>query len=123
MCFRGVRLAVSLLSIWLIPCAIAQSGSAELTGEVHDPSSATVAKATVTLHEQATGQDFSTETSSEGIFFIAHLRPGLYDLSVSATGFKRFVQSGVLLKTGERVRVDANLVVGTSSESITVTGD
>jgi hypothetical protein len=121
--FRGMRLAVFLLAIWLVPSAIAQSGSAELTGEVHDPSSATVAKATVTIHEQAAGQDFSTETSSAGIFFIAHLRPGLYDLSVSAPGFKRFVQSGILLKTGERVRLDVNLVVGASSESITVTGD
>ena len=121
--FRGVRLAVSLLSIWLVPCAVAQSGSAELTGEVHDPSSATVAKATVTLHEQETGQDFSTETSSEGVFLLGHLRPGFYDLSVSASGFKRFLQSRILLKTGERVRVDANLVVGASSESITVIGD
>ena len=38
-------------------------------------------------------------------------------------GFKRFLQEGVRLTTGERVRVDIVLTIGNLDESVTVTSD
>jgi hypothetical protein len=42
---------------------------------------------------------------------------------LEASGFKRFAREGILLATGERLRVDVVLAVGSPSETVTVTFD
>ena len=101
----------------------AQAGSGELTGEVRDPSAAVVVGARVSLTQNDTNQTFSSVTSDAGIYSFSSLKPGMYDLAVEATGFKRFVHEQIRVITGERLRVDVDLQIGSTGESITVTSD
>ena len=100
-----------------------QIGEAELTGIIKDQSGATLAGAKLTLTATETGQTFSLTTESDGSYTFTDLKPGTYSLNVEATGFKRFVQTGIVLATGERNRVDPQMVTGGVDETVIVTSD
>ena len=114
-------LLICFLATFLPAAAHAQAGSGELTGEVRDPSEAPIPNAQVKLTHVETNRVFSSTTSDGGVYEFARLKPGLYTLTVEATGFKRFVREGIIVTTGDRVRIDANLVVGSTAETVTVT--
>ncbi len=105
----------------MTPVANAQVGQADLTGEVRDPSAAIVSSAKVTVTEVQTNQSYTATTDQAGVYDFGYLKPGLYTLTVEAQGFKRFVREGIQLATGELIRVDAELVLGSESEIVTVT--
>ena len=104
-----------------IPVANAQVGQAELTGEVRDPSAAIVSSAKVTVTEMQTNQSYTATTDQAGVYDFGYLKPGVYTLTAEAQGFKRFVREGIQLATGELIRLDAVLVLGSESEIVTVT--
>src|SRR5690348_5500150 len=103
--------------------AWAQAGFAELTGAVRSPDGAAVPDCRVTATELATGHAVSVTTSRQGLFTLFDLRPGSYRIEAGASGFQPGVRKGVQLVTGERVRIDFTLAVGTFTEAATVTAD
>src|SRR5262245_53481729 len=103
--------------------ALAQAGQSELTGDVRDSSGAAVAKATITVTQQETGDVTKTTSGKDGVYTITNLRPGLYLSTVKAQVFRRYVQEGVVLTTGERIRLDIALTVGQVNEEVKVTSD
>jgi hypothetical protein len=103
--------------------ALAQAAQGELTGAVRDGSGAGVAKATVTVTQTETGDVTKTTSGKDGVYTVTNLRPGLYNVTVEAQGFRRFVQEGVRLMTGERIRLDVALSVGGVNEEVKVTAD
>src|SRR5262245_17780104 len=121
-----VFLTLILTAIFL-PCAttvaLAQAGQSELTGDVRDGSGAGVAKATITVTQRETGDVTKTTSGTDGGYIITNLRPGLYNVTVEGQGFRRFVQEGVRLMTGERIRLDVALTVGGVNEEVKVTAD
>src|ERR1044072_7068126 len=101
----------------------AQAGQAELSGEVRDEAGAVVSGAQVTIKEAQTDNVLTATTRNDGLFTFTNLKPGLYTLSIETRGFKRFTREGVRLATGERVRFDVNLMVGSPDETVTVRAD
>jgi hypothetical protein len=61
-------------------------------------------------------------TNGSGDFLFAVLPIGSYNLSVIATGFKKYEARGVVLNVGEKARVNVALVVGAASTEIVVQG-
>lgn len=118
-----VRLFLFLYAMALPIGASGQAGSGELTGEVRDPSAMLVANASVALTAVQTNQIYISGTSAGGVYEFSSLKPGVYTLAVEASGFKRFLREGVSVATGERVRVDVALSLGSASETVTVKGD
>ncbi|MCL5742927.1 MAG: hypothetical protein M1541_03220, partial [Acidobacteria bacterium] len=51
------------------------------------------------------------------------LPPGTYTLSVESAGFKRFVQTNIVLQTLDKLRVDVQLEIGQLADSVTVTAE
>ena len=96
------RITLAALLCAAIPALLrAQAGSGELTGEVRDPSGAVVAGARVSLTQDDTNLTFASATSDGGIYSFSALKPGLYELAVEATGFKRFVRQQIRVVTAE----------------------
>lgn len=101
----------------------AQAGRAELTGQLHDSAGAEVRAAQLTLTEIATNIPQTTTTNQEGLFAFTNLKPGLYKLTVEATGFQRLVREGIRLATGERINVEVVLTVGSLTDVVTISAD
>src|SRR5581483_2511401 len=113
-------LFASLLLISAGPL-FAQVDRGTITGIVTDPSGAVIVGANVTATNTATGVSTKTTTSSTGNYTIPLLKAGTYEVTVEQTGFKKFVQTGLILEVGQTLRVDASLQVGQTTQTVEVT--
>ena len=105
----------------LAPALWAQYGSS-MEGTVTDQSGATVAGATVTATNQATGVSRDTQTNDSGFYRISGLPPGNYKVVAQAPTFKQGTAADVVV-AAEAVRgLNISLQPGGAQESITVTG-
>ncbi|MBI4875524.1 MAG: TonB-dependent receptor [Acidobacteria bacterium] len=114
---KKVLFAVCFFSV----CASAQVEQATITGTVSDPTGALIPGVQVTVRNRATGVEATTRTNSEGIYRIPYLRPGSYDVSAEAQGFKRARVTELTLTVGLVATVDLALEVGTLQNEVTVT--
>ena len=62
-------------------------------------------------------------TDSEGRYNIVDLRPGIYLVTFSLSGFNVFRRDGIELTSGFTATVNADMQVGALTETITVTGE
>src|SRR5947209_20618121 len=74
-----------------------QANSATLYGTVTDPSGAAVPNATVTLIQQATQATNTKVTGVSGDFGFTFIPAGAYTLQITAQGFAKYFNNGVLL--------------------------
>jgi hypothetical protein len=95
----------------------------KITGVVTDTSGAAVANATVTVKSSAQMAPRSIATSVDGAYLIDLLAPGTYEVTVTATGFQTFSETGVVLTAGFTATVNASLRVGQVSETVKVEGN
>ena len=102
------------------PLASAQTIRATLTGTVVDPNGGIVQGAAVTATNVATNVSTATKTNQEGTYTFTALPPGEYVVDVAVPGFKRNVQSGVILQIAQATRLDIALEVGTINEEVRV---
>ncbi len=100
---------------------MAQATTGSLRGVVADPTGGVIAGATVTAKNEATGSAATPATTSgEGIYEFSSLQPGPYTVTVEATGFKRSVSTGVIVKVGIVNPLDVALEAGAVTETVTV---
>jgi Carboxypeptidase regulatory-like domain len=118
-CATVVFISCLILSL---PSAFGQMNTAEIVGQVKDPSGASIAGATVTATQTATQQKFNAVTNEAGMYLLPQLPLGEYELTVTAQGFKQAVQERVALHVGDHVRQDFQLELGEQSQSVTVEG-
>jgi hypothetical protein len=102
--------------------AFAQANS-EITGIVTDQTGAVVAGADITVLDPTTGFTRSTVTGPTGLYDIAGLNPSNYNLTVTAKGFEKFVQTGVVVNVSATFRVDAKLTLGAETQTVSVVAD
>jgi hypothetical protein len=120
-CQRGVQgFALLALTVLLAAVAAAQDYRAKVQGIITDPSQAAVAGAKVTLKNVNTGVESVRQTDATGLYVFDFVIPGTYSVSVEASGFQKFVQDNVTVLTRGDVTVNAQLVVGSVAETVTV---
>jgi len=112
----------SLVVLSLAGTVHPQAARSELIGEVRDQNGARVPNSKVSVTDAATGLS-SSKLSEDGSFIMTNLKPGIYNVSIEADGFKQSVREGVRLATGERVRLDFTLNPGAVTELVTVVQD
>lgn len=102
--------------------AMAQTVNSTLRGTASDSSGSAVANAEINLYEPATGQLVRHAVTNEsGDFEFAELKPGVYELRCTLTGFKLFVAKNVVMDSGQTRRVNPMLALGEVAEQVTVT--
>ncbi|MFN0170446.1 MAG: carboxypeptidase regulatory-like domain-containing protein [Bryobacteraceae bacterium] len=120
---RQVVRLLTLFTFTLVPTICAQSTFGTILGTVRDPSAATIPSVRVRVVELSTNLTRDGATTADGYYELTNLNPGRYEVQVEHTGFKRFVQRGIVLETAGRVRVDVHLEVGDTTTEVTVTSD
>src|SRR5215472_676106 len=112
-------LLFAVLACFCSAIAYSQVTSGTLFGTVTDQSGAAVANATVAVNDPATGVSRTVSTNHTGGFVVANLAPGTYTIAVSATGFKKFEKTGVVLSAADRLNAgEFVLTVGTATEEV-----
>lgn len=102
----------------------AQQTSGSISGTVKDQTGAMVNGATLTLTDVDRGQQMRKLSSNRDGFYTATQLPiGTYDLAVDAPGFKRVTVQHVVLHVNDALTINPELVVGSSTDTITVTAD
>src|SRR5437868_958831 len=92
------------------------------SGQVTDPTGAAVPNAAVKVTEQQTGIVTSKQTASDGYFAVPLLKPGVYSIEVSASGFSTAVRKDVTLQIQQVIQEDFTLQVGNMQQQVTVEG-
>src|SRR5215467_12856447 len=112
--------AAVLLAAAGVRLATAQVLYGTLTGNVTDPASAAVAGVKVETTNQETNVKSETTTDDRGIYRIPNLQPGLYKVTVTAPSFKVYTQTNVQVQANEIRRVDAQLQIAQTTETVEV---
>src|SRR6185503_9662538 len=103
--------------------ASAQEFRATITGRVSDPNGLVVPGATVTASNSQTGEVAVGATTTEGVYTIPFLRPGVYTVSAELTGFRKVSQANVQLEIGQTATVNFQLQLGELNELVSVTAE
>ena len=93
-----------------------------IVGTLTDETGAVVPGAVVTVKNTSTGLSREATTDETGHYAIQNLLEGAYDLSVSASGFKPYTQTGVEVSINSVTRVDIKVQVGAITDQVTVEG-
>lgn len=96
------------------------STTGTINGSVTDPSGAAIVGAHITVESTALMAPRTATTQSGGQFQFDLLPIGTYKVSVSANGFKNFVQTGIVLVAGFTASVTAQMQVGAISQTVEV---
>src|SRR5260370_35508600 len=98
----------------------AQGSNAAIVGSCFDSSGAAVPNATVEAREVDTNLKSESKTNAAGFFVFPSLPVGTYEVTFTAVGFKSEVRSGVILRVGDRARLDFTAEVGVVQQNLEV---
>ncbi|MBI3684566.1 MAG: TonB-dependent receptor [Acidobacteria bacterium] len=118
---------MKLLRVALFLCVIFVAafgqGSGAVTGILTDSSGAVVPGVPVSLRNLSTGVVSNTVTSDAGLYNFPAVPIGTYELRVETAGFKAYVQTNIVVETGQAARRDVQLQLGSTQESVSVTSE
>ncbi len=121
--FAQTLLALTFICAAALP-ALAQAdvSSATIRGTVTDPQGDAITNATVTILDIDQGTSRTTTTDSSGEFQVRLVRPGRHDITVTASGFARYLLKDIQLTVGQTASFDIDLQVeGVRTEVIVTT--
>jgi hypothetical protein len=118
---RVLLVAAAFLSSIQLVFAQGSTGNAQLNGTVIDPSGSVVAGASMLLRNTATDISFNAASNDRGLWAIANVPPGTYELKVSSKGFANYTQTGIVLTVAETRTLDVALKVASAGETVIVT--
>jgi len=106
----------------LFGAVLFSQNTASVFGTVSDITGAVVANVPIELKFLATGFVYKATTNQTGQYTIVGLAAGEYELTVTAPGFKKYQRTNIQLVSGQRRRLDVELAVGASAESVVIGG-
>ncbi len=113
-------LAIFVVLVCLAGLAYAVDVNARIKGTVTDPQGSALAGANVIATNLATGVKYTTVSAANGTYLFPQLPIGTYSISASATGFKTFSASGIVLNIDQEYVEPIQLQLGSTSEVVEV---
>jgi hypothetical protein len=101
---------VLVTAVFFAAVTLAQGDTGQITGRITDPNGAAIPGATVTIKAVDTGATRSVTTDQGGFYNAAYLQPGVYEITVQATGFAEGTQRAVI-SIGNITRLNKELSV------------
>ena len=100
--------------------AFGQEGNGTITGTITDASGAVAPNVAIDVKNADTGAVFHGGTSNTGNYVVP-VPAGNYVVTITASGFKKFVRSNMVVQTASNTRLDVTLELGAVSDTVTVT--
>jgi Carboxypeptidase regulatory-like domain/TonB dependent receptor-like, beta-barrel len=116
-----------LCALWLVLAAASIAGAQQTTGtiagRVTDPQGSAIPGVSVTASNAQTGFNRTAVSDHEGLYRLAALPVGTYDVKVELQGFTTMERKSVPVNVGQTVDANFDLKVASLTEIVTVTGD
>src|SRR3954451_24970189 len=108
----------------LLTCAtaFAQQTTGVITGRVVDQQGAAVPGVTVTAKSPSTGFTRTETSDAEGIYRLAALPVGLYEVTAELQGFSTVSKKDIEVNVGQSSSIDFPMKVAALAETVNVTG-
>ena len=111
---------LAVVGLLLAGAAFGQEATGTITGLVTDASGGAVGTANVTVTNTGTNIATKATTNVTGQYTVAQLPPGMYSVTVEASGFRKTTLSPQRLVVASTLHMDVSLEVGQVTESVTV---
>jgi hypothetical protein len=119
---RRVLLAALSLVVFGVNTTFAQYNTAEISGTVRDAQGGALAGVTIAAKNSGSGLTVQRVSDDAGRFFVPALPVGEYTITAELSGFRPFVQQGLMLQVGQKIQLSIALQIGQLSDAVTVTG-
>ena len=117
------RVCLSILCLFAAQhAAFSQAVTGAITGSVTDASGASVAGASVTIHNVDTNLEIKAVTQGNGSYLVANLPSGNYSVIFSKPGFKTESHTAILVQGDRTATVNSKLDVGAVATTVEVSG-
>ncbi|MGA3103367.1 MAG: TonB-dependent receptor [Terriglobales bacterium] len=117
---RKGRYFAAIFVFLLLGALYSFAQEATIVGTVADPSGAALPNVAITVTHVETAETRTSVTNSDGQYVVSALPIGHYNVSAKAPGFSSADRSNIVLNVNDRTRIDFDLKVGATTESITV---
>ena len=117
-------MALAVVFALALPTSVAAQGTptGTISGYIVDPAGLAVPGARVAVESENTGAMRDVFSNHQGLYSVPALLPGPYNITVEASGFKTLHENRIVLEAEQTARLDFNLTIGSTSETITVEG-
>src|SRR5271165_1936734 len=118
---KGRSRSLAVLFVFLLGFSFhAFSQEATILGTVTDPSGSVMQNVKIRITHVETGEVRSVVTNETGQYVAADLPIGHYDISAQTSGFKMAEHKDVVLSVADRARVDFQMQLGSTTETVSV---
>ncbi|MFZ1139811.1 MAG: carboxypeptidase-like regulatory domain-containing protein [Candidatus Sulfotelmatobacter sp.] len=120
---RILSLLVIAIAIFALDLSAWGQATTSLRGTVTDPSGSAIREAQVTVVNASTNFTRTTPTGADGAYVFVELLPGTYNVTVEAQGFRKYEETGVLLRVELPATVNVQMKIGAAAEVISVSAE
>ncbi len=119
---NGILTALLSVMVLILTAAFAfaQENTGAVQGTVKDTAGAAIPGAKVTLSGQGLVRTLEATTNKEGEYQFPKVPSGIYNVTVTQTGFKTVKNEDVNVVLGQAARIDVSLAAGAVTESVTI---
>lgn len=119
---RNTVVGAVLLLTLSTAAQVAAQGDGSLRGTVKDGQGGAMPGVTVTATSPGLMGPSVATSDKDGNYRLPNLPPGTYTLTASLAGFSVFRHEGILLRAGANFQVDIGMALGTTQETVVVSG-
>ncbi len=100
--------------------ALAQAATGTLDGQITDQQGAAIAGAEIRLVDPSTNGSRTTQSNDVGRYTFVNVNPGVYDVTVTKTGFTAAKLSGQKIDVGQVLTLNVSLQIGATTTTVEV---
>ncbi|MBI4263577.1 MAG: TonB-dependent receptor [Acidobacteria bacterium] len=115
-------LVLTMVAVLAVDAPAFAQATAQINGTVTDASGGVLPGTDVTAIQTDTGFRRSAVTDASGSYTLPNLPVGPYRLEVNLSGFRPYVQTGIVLQVNANPVINVRLELGELAETITVQG-
>ena len=117
--FRSLPCGFVLTLAILLGASVTRADvTGSIQGVVRDRSQGAIAGARLTITNVETNLKYEETTGPDGSYRVLALPAGNYKLTVTAGGFRTFVETGIVVKVNDQLQVDVTLEIGSVQQEV-----